>query len=478
MTVVNPKSISGINSITTGSGSDNLLTIHTSDASNTERLRIDSTGATKIVTGIVTTLTATTGIVTTLTANTVTSLGAVSGTTGTFSAAVSGTTGTFTGDVDIADKIVHTGDTDTAIRFSGADTITAETGGTARVSIDSSGRLLLGAGAIATPKSSGAGGLDLDNGTISLVVGGNENSTGRTDGTSKINRIAVPHRTNSEEPVAMFSCQASTSTNTLFYGGGSSYTNAVTEHKFYTAADTTTTTGTQRLRIRSNGELQVGVLDTPSASRGAFGIKASNDAQSVGINLYLQEVSGGEGYGIGVDGDGDLNFYNGGATSPTLEILDNNNVEVTDGDLVIGTSGHGISFAATGDGLESMSNELLDDYEEGTFTPTAANFTIAVTYSANYTKIGNVVYVQMYITAASGSGTGAVSIGGMPYAAKGSNYYSYACGRIGGGTNAQNDIVFQFNQNNTTAIPFINDGNINESMISAQHLIMSGFYQV
>ena len=59
MTVVNPKSISGITSITTASGSDNLLTIHTSDANNTERLRIDSTGATKIVTGIVTTLTAT-----------------------------------------------------------------------------------------------------------------------------------------------------------------------------------------------------------------------------------------------------------------------------------------------------------------------------------------------------------------------------------------------------------------------------------
>ena len=44
MTVVNPKSISGINSITTGSGSDNLLTIHTSDASSTERVRINSSG--------------------------------------------------------------------------------------------------------------------------------------------------------------------------------------------------------------------------------------------------------------------------------------------------------------------------------------------------------------------------------------------------------------------------------------------------
>ena len=102
MTVVNPKSISGINSITTGSGSDDLLTIHTNNG--TERLRIDSTGATKIVTGIVTTLTATTGIVTTLTANTVTSLGAVSGTTGTFSGALSGTTGTFSSHVSLGDS--------------------------------------------------------------------------------------------------------------------------------------------------------------------------------------------------------------------------------------------------------------------------------------------------------------------------------------------------------------------------------------
>ena len=57
-------------------------------------------------------------------------------------AAISGTTGTFSGDVDIADKIVHTGDTDTAIRFSGADTITAETGGSERVRINSDGRVL------------------------------------------------------------------------------------------------------------------------------------------------------------------------------------------------------------------------------------------------------------------------------------------------------------------------------------------------
>ena len=42
MTIINPKSIAGVTSITTPSGSDNLFTVHTNDT--TERFRIDSTG--------------------------------------------------------------------------------------------------------------------------------------------------------------------------------------------------------------------------------------------------------------------------------------------------------------------------------------------------------------------------------------------------------------------------------------------------
>ena len=82
-----------------------------------------------------------------------------------FSGNVSGATGTFTGnvsiggtltyedvtnidsvgiitarsDISIADKIVHTGDTNTAIRFPANDTFSVETGGTARLQIDSTG---------------------------------------------------------------------------------------------------------------------------------------------------------------------------------------------------------------------------------------------------------------------------------------------------------------------------------------------------
>jgi hypothetical protein len=164
MTVVNPKSISGINSITTGSGSDNLLTIHTSDASSTERVRINSSGDVIVGSGITvspdgdifaTGVTTSTTFVGALTGNVTGNVSGSSGSTTGNAAGLTGTpnisvgtiagsTGTFTGDVDIADKIVHTGDTNTAIRFPSADTITTETGGSERLRITSDGELIIG----------------------------------------------------------------------------------------------------------------------------------------------------------------------------------------------------------------------------------------------------------------------------------------------------------------------------------------------
>jgi hypothetical protein len=54
-----------------------------------------------------------------------------------------------TGDFSIADKIVHTGDTNTAIRFPSADTFTVETAGTERMRVASDGVVTAKAGAVA-----------------------------------------------------------------------------------------------------------------------------------------------------------------------------------------------------------------------------------------------------------------------------------------------------------------------------------------
>jgi predicted RecA/RadA family phage recombinase len=67
----------------------------------------------------------------------------------------------------------------------------------------------------------------------------------------------------------------------------------------------------------------------------------------------------------------------------------------------------------------------LDDYEEGTWTPTyvpASGAFTSVTYastSGNYTKIGNTVYFTFYIQTNAitvGSASGVIAIGGLPFA--------------------------------------------------------------
>jgi hypothetical protein len=83
------------------------------------------------------------------------------------------------GDVTITDKIIHAGDTDTAIRFPAADTVSIETDGSERARIDSSGRLLVG-----TSTSQGTGG--------SFQVGGS--SAGGAAPTAEINAFGFDGR--------------------------------------------------------------------------------------------------------------------------------------------------------------------------------------------------------------------------------------------------------------------------------------------
>ena len=73
--------------------------------------------------------------------------------------ALQATTGTFSGDLTIAENIVHSGDTNTLIKFPAADTVTVETGGSERFRIDSSGFMGLGTN---SPTDTGGYGQALD----------------------------------------------------------------------------------------------------------------------------------------------------------------------------------------------------------------------------------------------------------------------------------------------------------------------------
>ena len=87
------------------------------------------------------------------------------------------------------------------------------------------------------------------------------------------------------------------------------------------------------------------------------------------------------------------------------------------GNIVLATSGGGIDFSATGDGAGTASSELLDDYEEGTWTATANSYSGTFSASdAQYVKVGRMVHFDCVVSF-SGSDSNRLQINGLPYAA-------------------------------------------------------------
>ena len=85
-------------------------------------------------------------------------------------------------------------------------------------------------------------------------------------------------------------------------------------------------------------------------------------------------------------------------------------------------NGKGIDFSATADSSGSSISELLDDYEEGSWTPawnaTGTNYGPTYTHQQGaYTKIGRQVnvYFSIYSTSLNGS-NGYLRIAGLPFA--------------------------------------------------------------
>ena len=83
--------------------------------------------------------------------------------------------GHFTDHIYIADKIVHTGDTNTALRFPAADTITGETAGSERFRIDASGLIANNA---RVPSSYGSPNLLISGTDSTLTLMGDGSSNG------------------------------------------------------------------------------------------------------------------------------------------------------------------------------------------------------------------------------------------------------------------------------------------------------------
>jgi hypothetical protein len=134
--------------------------------------------------------------------------------------------------------------------------------------------------------------------------------------------------------------------------------------------------------------------------------------------------------GDGATGAGVLNISNVAASAALpfkvklngTEVIDvdtSGNAKATIGNFVVGTAGKGIDFSANTHGA-GMTSELLNDYEEGTWTPTIIGSATAgtgtyTTQVGRYTKIGRTVHFTAYLVWTAHTGTGNMSIAGLPF---------------------------------------------------------------
>ena len=187
------------------------------------------------------------------------------------------------------------------------------------------------------------------------------------------------------------------------------------------------TAGSDRMKINSNGSVGIASDVTTSdlnigAGVGSYAtIQMTPGGATTGNIIYFGDSTDADyssitSFGSSAGENGRIRFIAG--TKESLNILNDGTVTVTDGDLKIGTSGHGIDFSATStSGQGSMTSELLDVYEEGTFSPSAGDYSGTMTFTtAYYTKIGRIVNFAFKMTGDGTSDSSQINITGFPYA--------------------------------------------------------------
>jgi hypothetical protein len=141
-------------------------------------------------------------------------------------------------------------------------------------------------GSTSTGVKATQGGLDISSGGNALILGADNNTVTRTDTTAKASRLGGYHYTNAEEPFAFLLGLSTSTNNELSIGGGSAAFNTATLLRFYTAATTTTVTGTERMRIASDGKVGIG-----TTAPGAL-LDVSSTVTSDGLSPTTLRISG------------------------------------------------------------------------------------------------------------------------------------------------------------------------------------------
>ncbi len=143
-----------------------------------------------------------------------------------------------------------------------------------------------------------------------------------------------------------------------------------------------------------------------------------SDTTKLGQIVFRDNVDAGNQGKVKYDHASDqLSFSANGGEN--LYLLSTGDLSLITGNVVV-SNGKGIDFSATASGSGTMTSELLNDYEEGTWTATlnggTTNPTTPVTATGTYTKIGRQVTIDVYFNNVNTTGaSGSVNVTGLPF---------------------------------------------------------------
>jgi hypothetical protein len=251
--------------------------------------------------------------------------------------------------------------------------------------------------------------------------------------------------------------------------------------QFYTTADGAAVV-TERMRIDSSGRVLIATT-TQNFSRLNFPQDQYIGFQSGNFTVggLRFEDNGGNGsaeirfQGVGSNQRAEIVFYtgdtNGGENMSERVRITNN----------------GITFNG-----DTAAANALDDYEEGTWTPTLINATggDTATYSTQvgkYVKVGELVYCEFRIAiTAKGGGSGQIRIGGLPFNCSSVSDFTSACADIffdntatsyvnfKVGARANNAQLYVYGQTAATT-DVIREGNFSSGNINSNLDLRGGF---
>jgi hypothetical protein len=262
----------------------------------------------------------------------------------------------------------------------------------------------------------------------------NDGKFGIYDGTAGANRIVLASdgkvgigvtsptthlhvNSGSTNTVALFESTDTETTIQLKDTTGSSYIKARNDFRFDNS------TG-ELVRIESGGDVLIGLTSSPSGNGTNLWVSDGTVAR-LGIE---KTGTGACKTTIGAGSDRAFNIYNETADHEIIKGETDGDVKITTGNLIIGTAGKGIDFSAqtassaTG---ATTSDETLDHYETGTWTPTdgsGASLTFT-NVNAWYVKVGDLVTMGARFAYPTTTNTNQNKIGGFPFS-PGTNVFS------------------------------------------------------